>query len=62
MTPADDDRKPLIVWTIAMSLFGIVLSRVLGSVAASAAIGRTAALVTAVASIGLGAYWVSTAV
>ena len=47
---------------LSMSLFGIVLARVLGSVAASAAVGRTAALVTAVASIGLGAYWLSTAV
>lgn len=45
---------------LAMSLFGIVLSRVLGSPILVAAIGRGAALVTAVASIALGTYWVAT--
>ena len=44
---------------LSMSLFGIVLSRVLGSEAMAAAVGRGAALVTAVASIALGVYWVS---
>ena len=45
---------------LSMSLFGIVLSRVLGSQVLVAAIGRWAALVTAVASIALGTYWVTT--
>ncbi len=44
---------------LSMSLFGIVLSRMLGSQIVAAAVGRGAALVTAVASIGLGLYWVS---
>lgn len=44
---------------LSMSLFGIVLSRLLGSVAASAAVARAASLLTAVASIGLGIYWVA---
>ena len=45
---------------LSMSLFGIVLSRVLGSQVMAAAVGRgAAALVTAVASIALGVYWVS---
>lgn len=44
---------------LSMSLFGIVLSRVLGSNALSARVGHGAALVTAVASIALGAYWIS---
>ena len=44
---------------LSMSLFGIVLSRVLGSVAGSAAVGRVASVVTAVASIGLGIYWIA---
>ena len=44
---------------VSMSLFGIVLSRLLGSEAMAAAVGRGAALVTAVASIALGVYWVS---
>jgi nickel/cobalt exporter len=43
---------------LSMSLFGIVLSRVLGSPAMAPAVGRGAALVTAVGSIGLGTYWV----
>ena len=44
---------------LSMSLFGIVLSRLLGSQVMAAAVGRAAALVTAVASIALGVYWVS---
>lgn len=43
---------------MAMSLFGIVLARVLGSQAMAAVVGRGAAAVTAVASIALGVYWV----
>jgi putative Mn2+ efflux pump MntP len=43
---------------LSMSLFGIVLSRVLGSPRLAVVVGRSAALVTAVASIGLGLYWV----
>jgi putative Mn2+ efflux pump MntP len=43
---------------LSMSLFGIVLSRVLGSPRLAVVVGRGAALVTAVASIGLGLYWV----
>lgn len=43
---------------LSMSLFGIILARVLGSPKVAAVVGRGAALVTAVASIGLGAYWV----
>ena len=45
---------------LSMSLFGIMLSRVLGSQVLVAAVGRGAALVTAVASIALGMYWVTT--
>jgi len=44
---------------LSMSLFGIVLARVLGSPRVAAVVGRGAALVTAVASIGLGAYWIA---
>lgn len=44
---------------LSMSLFGIVLSRVLGSQAMAAVVGRGAAAITAVASIALGVYWVS---
>jgi nickel/cobalt exporter len=43
---------------ISMSLFGIVLSRVLGSVWLAHHVGRGAAVVTAVASIALGVYWI----
>jgi hypothetical protein len=43
---------------LSMSLFGIVLSRVLGSARFALTVGRGAALATAVASIALGAYWV----
>ncbi|MBK5298280.1 MAG: hypothetical protein JJE40_14075 [Vicinamibacteria bacterium] len=46
---------------LAMSLFGIMLSRVLGSQVMAAAVGRGAAMVTAVASIALGVYWVTAA-
>jgi nickel/cobalt transporter (NicO) family protein len=46
---------------LSMSLFGIVLSRVLGSEKVAAAAGRGAAAVTAVASIALGVYWVTVA-
>jgi hypothetical protein len=42
---------------ISMSLFGIVLSRVLGSAWVARTIGQGAAVVTATASIGLGLYW-----
>jgi hypothetical protein len=45
---------------LSMSLFGIVLSRVLGSPRIAAVVGRGAALATAIASIALGAYWVVT--
>lgn len=44
---------------ISMSLFGIVLSRVLGSVWLARTIGQGAAVVTALASIGLGLYWIA---
>lgn len=44
---------------LSMSLFGIVLSRVLGSAWVMRTVGRGAAAVTAVASIGLGLYWIS---
>ena len=44
---------------LSMSLFGIVLSRVLGSDRLAASAGRGAAAVTAVASIALGMYWVT---
>jgi nickel/cobalt exporter len=44
---------------LSMSLFGIVLARVLGSAAVAATVGRGAALTTAIASIGLGVYWIA---
>jgi nickel/cobalt transporter (NicO) family protein len=44
---------------ISMSLFGVVLSRVLGSVWLARHVGRGAAVLTAVASIGLGIYWIA---
>ena len=44
---------------LSMSLFGIVLARVLGSVWVVRTVGRGAALTTAIASIALGVYWVS---
>lgn len=43
---------------VSMSLFGIVLARVM-SAARMARVSRAAAIVTALASIGLGVYWVS---
>jgi nickel/cobalt transporter (NicO) family protein len=43
---------------LSMSLFGVVLSQILGSPRLAAAVGRGAALVTALASIALGTYWV----
>jgi hypothetical protein len=43
---------------LSMSLFGIVLTRVLGSPLVIRTVGRSAAAVTALASIGLGIYWV----
>ena len=43
---------------ISMSLFGVVLSRVLGSVWLAKRVGRGAAVLTALASIGLGLYWI----
>jgi hypothetical protein len=46
---------------LSMSLFGIVLSRVLKSVWLARRLGRAAAILTAVASIGLGCYWISAA-
>jgi hypothetical protein len=44
---------------ISMSLFGVVLSRVLGSVWLAKHVGRGAAVLTALASIGLGVYWIA---
>lgn len=44
---------------LSMSLFGIVLARVLGSAWVVRTVGRGAALATALASMGLGVYWVS---
>jgi putative Mn2+ efflux pump MntP len=44
---------------LSMSLFGIVLSRVLGLPWVVRTIGRGAALLTAVASIGLGVFWIA---
>lgn len=44
---------------LSMSLFGIVLARVLGSAWVVRTVGRGAALTTALASIALGVYWVS---
>jgi len=43
---------------LSMSLFGIVLSRVLGSEVIARRLGRGAAVLTAVASMGLGVYWI----
>ena len=43
---------------ISMSLFGIVLSRVLGSVWLARRVGRGAAVLTALASMALGVYWI----
>ena len=43
---------------ISMSLFGIVLSRVLGSVWVARRVGRGAAVLTALASMVLGVYWI----
>lgn len=43
---------------ISMSLFGILLSRVLGSVWLARRIGRGAAVLTAIASMALGVYWI----
>ena len=44
---------------LSMSLFGIVLSRVLGTPRIAAVVGKGAALVTAVGSIALGIFWVA---
>jgi putative Mn2+ efflux pump MntP len=44
---------------ISMSLFGVVLSRVLGSVWLARHVGRGAAVLTALASMGLGVYWIA---
>jgi len=44
---------------ISMSLFGVVLSRALGSTLFARHVGRGAAVVTALASIGLGFYWIA---
>ena len=44
---------------ISMSLFGVVLSRVLGSVWLARHVGRGAAIATALASMGLGIYWIA---
>jgi putative Mn2+ efflux pump MntP len=44
---------------ISMSLFGLVLSRVLGSVWLARHVGRGAAIATALASMGLGIYWIA---
>jgi hypothetical protein len=43
---------------LSMSLFGIVLAGMLGSSRVAAWAGQGAAIVTAVASVALGAYWV----
>ncbi len=43
---------------LSMSLFGIVLAQTLGTPRVAAWAGQSAAVVTAVASIALGAYWV----
>lgn len=60
----------MLVWLVAifaigilasMSLFGIVLSRLLGSVRIVRVVGRAALVVTAFASIGLGCYWIASA-
>jgi nickel/cobalt transporter (NicO) family protein len=61
----------MVVWLVAifaigivasMSLFGIVLSRVVGSVKAVRAVGRTALVLTACASVALGVYWIASAI
>jgi len=44
---------------LSMSLFGIVLTRLLGSPFVIRTVGRSAAAVTALASIGLGIYWLA---
>jgi hypothetical protein len=43
---------------LSMSLFGIVLSRVLGSLSFAQRVGNGAAVFTAVASMALGVYWI----
>ena len=43
---------------LSMSLFGIVLSRVMGSARVARGLGRSAAILTAAASIALGCYWI----
>lgn len=43
---------------LSMSLFGIVLSRVLGSLSFARRVGNGAAVFTAVASMALGVYWI----
>jgi hypothetical protein len=43
---------------LSMSLFGIVLSRVMGSARLARGFGRGAAVLTAAASIALGCYWI----
>jgi nickel/cobalt exporter len=43
---------------LSMSLFGIVLSRLVGSPHVAKRAGRAASVVTAVASIALGIYWI----
>jgi nickel/cobalt transporter (NicO) family protein len=42
---------------LSMSIFGIVLTRLLGSAFMVRTVGRSAAAITALASIGLGIYW-----
>jgi hypothetical protein len=44
---------------ISMSLFGVVLSRVVGSIWLARHVGRGTAVATALASIGLGIYWIA---
>jgi hypothetical protein len=44
---------------LSMSIFGIVLTRLLGSPWVVRTVGRGAAALTALASIGLGIYWVA---
>jgi putative Mn2+ efflux pump MntP len=44
---------------ISMSLFGVVLSRVLGSAWVARYVGRGAAIATALASMALGIYWIA---
>ena len=44
---------------ISMSLFGVVLSRVLGSAWLARRVGRGAAILTALASMALGIYWIA---